>query len=137
MNILLTWLLIFLVFTFSVNKETTMFSLLFSKLISEAVIIDFLILSQLYKLFSVRKVDNSSKVNEHNQIYEEKILTTFIGIDRNNFSLIFIKEIKKKKLLKVKKNSVKMSLTWWKLTSYVRKIPVTVNLNDLLPLKNK
>lgn len=80
-------------------------------MISEAVIIDFLILSQLYKLFSVRKVDNSSKVNEHN-VYEEKILTTFIGIDRDNFSLIFIKEIKKKKKLqKVKKNSVKMSLT--------------------------
>lgn len=58
--------------------------------------IDFLILSQLYKLFSVRKVDNSSKVNAHNPIYEEKILTTFIGIDRDNFSLIFIKEIKKK-----------------------------------------
>lgn len=107
-------------------------------MITEAVIIDFLILSQLYILFSVQKVDNSSKVNAHNQIYEEKILTTFIGIDRDNFSLIFIKEIKKKKKLqKVKKNSVKMSLTWWKLTSYVRKIPVTVNLNDLLPLKNK
>lgn len=107
-------------------------------MITEAVIIDFLILSlQLYKLFSVQKVDNSSKVNAHNPIYEEKILTTFIGIDRNNVSLIFIKEIKKKKLQKVKKNSVKMSLTWWKLTSYVRKIPVTVNLKDLLPLKNK
>lgn len=65
-------------------------------MITEAVIIDFLILSQLYKLFSVRKVDNSSKVNAHNPIYEEKILTTFIGIDRDNFSLIFIKEIKKK-----------------------------------------
>lgn len=88
-----------------------MYGLLFSKLITEAVIIDFLILSQLYKLFSVQKVDNSSKVNAHNQIYEEKILTTFIGIDRDNFSLIFIKEIKKKKLQKVKKNSVKMSLT--------------------------
>lgn len=96
LNILLTWLLIFLVYSLSVNKETTMYGLLFSKLITEAVIIDFLILSQLYKLFSVRKVDNSSKVNAHNPIYEEKILTTFIGIDRNNFSLIFIKEIKKK-----------------------------------------
>lgn len=100
LNILLTWLLIFLVYTFSVNKETTMYGLLFLKLITEAVIIDFLILSQLYKLFSVQKVDNSSKVNAHNQIYEEKILTTFIGIDRNNFSLIFIKEIKKKKSYK-------------------------------------
>lgn len=77
-----------------------MYGLLFSKLITEAVIIDFLILSQLYKLFSVKKVDNSSKVNKNNQIYEEKILTTFIGIDRDNFSLIFIKEIKKKKSYK-------------------------------------
>lgn len=69
-------------------------------MITEAVIIDFLILSQFYKLCSVKKVDNSSKVNEHNEIYEEKILTTFIGIDRDNFSLIFIKEIKKKKATK-------------------------------------
>lgn len=68
-------------------------------------------------------------------MYEEKILSTFVGIDRDNFSLIFIKEIKKKNLQKVKKNSVKMSLTWWKLTWYVRKIPVTVNFNDLLPPK--
>lgn len=29
LNILLTWLLIFLVYTFSLNKETTMYGLLF------------------------------------------------------------------------------------------------------------
>lgn len=45
-------------------------------------------------------MDNFSKVNEYNEIYEEKIFIIFIGIDRNNFLLIFIKEIKKKKVIK-------------------------------------
>lgn len=82
-------------------------------MITEAVIIDFLILSQLYKLFSVQKVDNSSKVNAHNPIYEEKILTIFIGIDRDNFSLIFIKEIKKKqqKVKEFSKNDIDLMKT--------------------------
>lgn len=41
-------------------------------------------------------MDNFSKVNVYNLIYEEKIFIIFIGIDRDNFLLIFIKEIKKK-----------------------------------------
>lgn len=121
LNILLTWLLIFLVYSLSVNKETTMYGLLFSKLITEAVIIDFLILSQLYKLFSVRKVDNSSKVNAHNQIYEEKNSHNIHWYWSEQFFInIYKGNKKKKKLQKVKKNSVKMSLTWWKLTYFIR-----------------
>lgn len=45
-------------------------------------------------------MDNFSKVNVYNLIYEEKIFIIFIGIDRDNFLLIFIKEIKKKKVIK-------------------------------------
>lgn len=31
-------------------------------------------------------VDNSSKINEYNRMYEEKILSSFIGIDQDKFS---------------------------------------------------